>query len=103
MIKFVDLDLIINLGEIFYVKYNLIEEFNEIREILDKCLVFFKCKESFIYGICIGKFLFWFSVKFYCFFNLLNEENVRFEDFWKILFEKLIKEIVDFVLEFFDI
>lgn len=102
MTKFVDLDLTINLGETSYVKHNLTEELNEIREILDKRLVLLKRKESLTYGARTGKFPPWFSAKFHCSLNLPNEENARFEDFWKILSEKSTKETVDSVLEFLD-
>lgn len=48
MTKFVDLDLTINLGETSYVKHNLTEELNEIREILDKRLVLLKRREPYL-------------------------------------------------------
>lgn len=40
--------------------------------------------------------------KLHCTLNLTNEENAKFEDFWKILSEKTTKEKVDSVLEFLD-
>lgn len=102
MTKFVDPDLTINLGDTSCVKYNMAEQLNKIKEILDKRLVFLKRKESLTYGARTGKFSPWFSAKFHCSLKLTNEENVKFKDFWKILSEKSTKETVTSILEFLD-